>query len=311
MPPENQPLESHDEETSSDRPDEIEREKRQLKNDLRDAVRTNNTERLEEIVGVYSERYPEEAEGVALIARFNDYIEDNIRTVGARHIESDRERIAVYEHLTSYHIELTAFLAAHSHKKEYLQEFWEMLSAGATDDEDKEQIGRMRAGVLTQVAVQKIFEAYGGTPYLASAEDDALKGIDMWFDDETPVQIKGVKGQVLQYVTRTDAVSLPGTIAHDYFANSTLLRELSRFKVKLAQLPTLSGKPLTGLLIAIPFDKIDPITGMPKDEILTAIKEELAAMSPLFALQNPEDSHPDDTAHEKGGEDGDAHTLAA
>lgn len=259
----------------SNDPSPHELEKRQLRRDLLDAVRRGDESTLEELRAVYAERHAEDAPLAELVSHVHGYIENHIRASHSRQEESQELRDEIFETLTSFHMEMTAFIADRSEDKEVVEELWSLLAEAVSDPEDREQINRMRTGVLTQVAVQKLFEASGGAPHLSSPEEDFRHAIDLWLDDHTAVQIKGVRGNVNRLITRTETIGFPATVSKNRYVNSSIMHELSRFKFKIEEYARTTERDITGLLVAVPYDQIDHVTGKPSDALVERIKKEL------------------------------------
>jgi len=110
------------------------------------------------------------------------------------------------------------------------------------------------------------FELTNFTP-----KEDAFEAIDLYADDETAIQVKGV-GKTEATVVETDAIAYPAIAFENKLLNARLENDLKRFKIKISEHNKRTQENLKGYLITIPYDQIDPVTGEPSENLIGTIK---------------------------------------
>ena len=251
------------------------REDRELESRLRAVLVQGNPDALKRMKRTYEERYPTEQESIEALFGLSRYLDTSrtIREIKERDGSVPKE---LYRAQTEYNFTLTHFVKV-ANNKEFLSGFWGLLdSMGlARGTEDASQVGRLHAGVVTQVAISKTFEALGEGTSISHPDEDAFRATDMWVE-EHPVQVKGVQGNEPQFV-EVDTMTYPATsVRHgnrESVYSSHFDKDIDRFGLKIRQYGSMKGVEMRGYFVAVPYRMIDWDTGDPSPELVEYFRE--------------------------------------
>jgi hypothetical protein len=251
------------------------REDRELESQFRAALVQGNRDALKRMKRAYEERYPHEQESIEALFGLSKYL-DTSRTI--REIKERDGSVPkdLYRAQTEYNFTLTHFVKV-ANDKEFLSGFWGLLgSVGlARGTEDARQVEHLRAGIVTQVAISKTFEALGEGTSISHPDEDAFRATDLWVE-EHPVQVKGVNGNEPQF-TEVDTMTYPATsVRHgnrETVYSSHFDKEIDRFGLKIRKYGDMKGVEMHGYFVAVPYRMIDLDTGDPSPELIEYFRE--------------------------------------
>ena len=251
------------------------REDAELESRLRAALAQGNRDSLKRMKREYEKRYPNEREGIEALFGLARYLDtaQAIREMKERDGSVPKE---LYRAQTEYNFTLTHFVKV-ANDKEFLSGFWDLLKVvGETrSEEDAVTVGRLHAGVVTQVAISKTFETLGEGTSLSHPDEDAFHATDLWVE-EHPVQVKGMRGNEPEF-TEVDSMTYPATsIRHgnrERVYTSHFDEEIDRFALKIRKYGELKGREMRGYFVAVPYRMIDWDTGDPSPELVDYFRE--------------------------------------
>lgn len=251
------------------------REDRELESRFRAVLVQGGKDELKRMKRAYEERYPHEQESIEALFGLSRYLDTSrtIREIKERDGSVPKE---LYRAQTEYNFTLTHLVKV-ANDKEFLSGFWGLLgSVGvARGNEDASQVEHLHAGVVTQVAVSKTFEALGEGTSISHPDEDAFRATDMWVE-EHPVQVKGVRGNEPQFV-EVDTMTYPATsVRHgnrESVFSSHFDKDIDRFGLKIRQYGNLKGVEMRGYFVAVPRHLIDWDTGDPSPELVQYFRE--------------------------------------
>ena len=202
--------------------------------------------------------------------------------------ESGREqRREILVNLTEIQYLLTKFILGRTHNRQGLIEFWDLFdrAAGPNTQEARSR----RRGLLSQVAAHKILQALGLKPELATPAQDAFDAVDLWDGHEGAYQIAGAAGvarpdlleveEVAPVSSRVSEVTANRAGKKYYSADFNLERKRRNFSFKLNELRQRSNEPITGHMMVIPEELIDPVTGEPSSEPISFFRAKLGKIN--------------------------------
>ncbi|MDP3963139.1 MAG: hypothetical protein Q8Q39_01445 [bacterium] len=233
----------------------------------------------------YETRYPDQLEGVEVLFGLPDYFKSQELLAKIPHStpeQFEQEVAPAIEDCTEFHFLVTHFLLSNSNDKEFLSRFWTTLEDLAKASGDLKQTQIMRRGVVTQVAVQKVFEALGEHPQLSHPQEDAFRAVDLWADTDHAVQVKGTSHAKDGGIWSTDEMALPAVRIRDQDGSerhysSHYTAEANRFRLKISRYGKQIGRNLKGYFIVVPYQKIDFVTGEPDPGFVEEVREALKA----------------------------------
>jgi hypothetical protein len=233
------------------------------------------------------EKYPEDKEGAEILKGFTEFLE-NSRKLRRSERATASEKLRLVRELTEFNVRWTGYVHKMTAKRQVLEAQWKSLESLARSRGESSEYYKSRAGILTQVATLKIFDALNLDHHLSTPSEDAYHKIDLWVEDAA-VQIKTGHVQKAQVIASTTADTMHAMIeSHGQeVAASAGAAEDMDFRLKLREYGREIGKPdLTGIFILIPAGQIvDKVTGKPSQELINDVREELRKFMDL-----PEDT---------------------
>lgn len=228
----------------------------------------------------FENEYPDQLEGVEALFGFVDCLRDTNRL--DRGEVSHNEKPKVFQGLTEYNFLVSHFIEQNSDNKDFLILFWDALRRISSPGYIREY-NIYKHGILTQVAMLKIFEKLGAHPTMSHPKQDAFNSIDMWTDDQTAFQIKGTtKTEKVELVEVKEGgvVGVPGILINrnncTKYLTSDLYDQAQKFKVKFDNYK--KSQNLTNAkayFVVIPFSMIDPVTGDPTSDLVDEVKSKI------------------------------------
>jgi hypothetical protein len=239
------------------------------------AIKEKNEARINDLKKEYEEKYPDQLEGVTVLFELIPFLKNKeILDTQPKH----EKKIEIFEELTQYQFLLTHFIESNSENKEFLNTFWEALERLSEAAGQLKYMHKLRRSVLSQVAILKLFKHLGLKPNISHPEEDAFHAIDLWADEKTAIQVKGIKKNMPALV-KTDAIAFPGidlkAESKTKWYNSHFSHEFQRFKAKLSNYQSYLNKQMEGYLVVIPYSEFDFVTGEPSEKIISFIKDRL------------------------------------
>lgn len=227
---------------------------------------------------IYEEKYPDQLEGIEVLFGLTTFLKTSERLRDKPKEVQREKRMKTFEDLTQYQFLLTHFIASNGRNKEFLNTFWQAAEKAAEKTKNLENLHILRRGVLSQVATLKTLEALGMKPKLSHPKEDAFYAIDLWTDEKSAVQIKGMRVGELS-ITETDKIGFPGTeIEHEnvvHHFDSYLSEELLKFRAKLSKYQSIIKKKIKGYFIVVPHAEFDFVTGQPSQKFINFVGEKL------------------------------------
>jgi hypothetical protein len=194
-------------------------------------------------------------------------------------------------------IDLTesSFLITHlliNADEETAEQFWRIAGILSTRSGVSKKLDGEKRGVLTQVAVYKIFDSISREnsnssehsensqsqnfrPILSHPSHDAFEKTDLWIGGER-VQVKGNKDIEDPEIIFTDSIAFPAVSIRDgrdsnIYLNSKYANEAAMFKAVIERY----DRNAKGIMLVVPWRMIDHITGKPSPELIEFFKKEL------------------------------------
>lgn len=260
-------------------PPEEEREARESQNEFFDAVEAGDEKKIGELKQRYSEKYPDQLEGVEILFGLGDFLEKQKKiseeTGRGRRIDPEK-----FRDLTESQFLLTHYIVQNQKDKEFLRKFWSVAEEIGKRTGTSEQLNRTRLGLLGQAAVYKILESLGENPRLSHPREDAFSAIDLWAGSEkSAVQVKLGKEVTEPAVLKSDMVAFPAiqakTEEKSRYYSSKYFQDSARFAMKIKKYGEMLGKNIEGYTLVVPRHKIDFITGEPAPELVEFFREKL------------------------------------
>ncbi len=249
----------------------------ELQERLFHALERQDQKGIARIKKVYEEEYPDQLEGVVALFELTPFFEIQ-KEIEGRSRKTREERTNMFKDLTQYQFLLTHFIAGNGRNKEFLSTFWQAAEKAAEKTKNLKNLHILRKGVLSQVAIFKTLEALGAKPKLSHPKEDAFYAIDLWTDEKSAVQIKGVRDGEPS-VIETDKIGFPGAeierenVIHHF--DSHLSEKLQKFKAKLSRYQSVIKKKIRGYFITVPHAEFDFITGQPSEEFIDFVGKKL------------------------------------
>jgi len=235
-----------------------------LQKSLLDAMQAHDQQRIKELEEVYLREYPDQLEGVTILFEMANFLNLSVQ------VASDKEEFKAkkddFEYLTQYQFLLTDFIVYNGKDKAFMEKFWKVWAKIAQDQNLLNEFNKLKRGIMSQVAVHRLFAELGFAPKLSHPREDAFDAIDIWTERGEVVQIKG---------TRVPATQIEHKSTLKYL-NSYMFQEAQRFRAKLKRYNQRTGKDAKGYFVVIPYSKFDPITGEPDEDFVRQVKKELA-----------------------------------
>lgn len=210
-------------------------------------------------------------ERMAVISSFPSFLETQ-RKLKMEEIEDDEELLAAYKDLTEYQFLITHHILSESENASSLKEMWRQLREIARQKEEEQNFSIFQRGVVTQVAIHRVFKKLGFNPQFSHPKDDAFKKIDLWSDAKHAVQVKGSAHEAFGIFETDEVGPSPVEISDDGKTKKLFDNALRSFKTKLKSF----GDDIKGYFIIIPSDKIDFTTGEPSEELVNLIKQKVS-----------------------------------
>lgn len=178
------------------------------------------------------------------------------------------EALELREQMIQYQDVLAHYIIAQGNDREALKSFWQRAEAIAEKSRAGGTFGSMRNGVLTQVAAYKIFEKIERQPRRPHPKEDLNLKVDLWIDQDTPIQIKGRTSGAPKVLALEDSkVRKPGV-------SRLLMKHLRKFKRNITRDQPINDEgELQAFLLALPRQTFDPVTGEPSQEAIEYVKE--------------------------------------
>ena len=248
----------------------------ELQRSLIDALKNDDKDRIKELQEEYLREYPDQLEGVIILFELSNFNSLN------KKVSEDRKEYKTqksdFEELTQYQFLLTDFILYNSKDKEFMQNFWKLWAKISEDQDLLREFFLIKRGIMSQVAVHKLFGELGYSPKLAHPKEDAFDAIDMWTDTGDVVQIKGTN-EDQPVVIESEEIAFPAVTIEDKgnlkYLNSYMMQQAQRFQAKLSRFNKKTKQSAKGYFVVIPYSKFDPITGEPDKEFVERVREEM------------------------------------
>jgi hypothetical protein len=264
-------------------PTETRSEIQDLQARLFEAVKKDDAAAMSAIKTEYHDRFredPETLEGIMALFQVVPMIErqrELDRQAETKRGRWDDERCQLVKEAAEDNFLMSHFILMNNEGKELLRAFWSVAEQLAREAHSLDSFNRMRKGILSQVAVQRVAERIGLKPYLSHPTQDAFNAIDMWTDAGEAVQIKGGSPDLAivpsdeTAATTTEVMTAKGPRLID----SYLLREHVKFRGKLKKYSEVRGQETKGFLFTVPYSEFDAITGEPTDAAVEFLRDNL------------------------------------
>ncbi len=203
------------------------------------------------------------------------------------------ETKALVRELAAYQSLLIHFVKNNPDKKEFLNDFWKIVESignavnGRELNLDCAEAGRLRAGILSQVAITHALEIAGHNPRIVHPDEDAFKKIDLRIGEgeKDVVQVKGTPQEM--QVLEIDEIVLPGCrvktkegkflqITNHLAKHHSEFREkILEYKERLKKEKDQKDIDIKGYMIAVPHREMDQDTGFPTEKFINFVKKEV------------------------------------
>lgn len=247
----------------------------ELQRSLLEALKNDDQEKVKELQEMYFREYPDQLEGVTVLFELANFNKLN------KKVSEDRKEYKTqksdFEELTQYQFLLTDFILYNSEDKEFMQNFWKVWAKISEDQNLLREFNLLKRGILSQVAVHKLFDKLGYSPRLAHPREDAFDAIDIWTEAGDVVQIKGTdKNQPV--ILESEEIAFPAVEVKDKgtlkYLNSFMMQHAQRFRTKLQRFNEKTHQAAKGYFVVIPYTKFDHITGEPDREFVERVRVE-------------------------------------
>jgi hypothetical protein len=260
-------------------------EARQMQDEMFRAFQSGERAQIDDILIRYEQKYPEQLMGVTTLFEIVPYLK---QTEELEYGLPHEQKMKLIENCTQDAFLLTHFVASNSDDKEFLRLFWSAAEKMAKDAGHLNSLNRLRKGILSQVAVKKIFAALGFNPRLSHPKEDAFHATDLWTEGGEAIQVKGHREGPA--VVPTDTVSPVGVQVKDrngerHF-DSFLSNEMQKFRLRIDRYGKTIHRDIKGYLVRVPYSEFDAVTGEPTQKIIDFIRDELVAAG--VNLERPE-----------------------
>lgn len=271
-------------------PEELQRSHELLSEFLR-AMKCDDEQALSQLKERYLAEFPDQLEGVEALFGIRDFLEKSVELGKRRGRPNYRAEARSFQDITEYQFLFTHYLLSAGDDKTFLQRFWIVAEGIADRTGNREELNKLRRGVLSQVAAFRVLQALGREPHLSHPSEDAFRAVDLWAGDDTAIQVKGEARRLDEpAVIEADDVAFPAVETRSaddraYF-NANLHKTHARFRMRLREYGRLTGKAYRGYVLVIPNQKIDFVTGEPAPELIARFRELLghsASRSPRTA----------------------------
>lgn len=219
----------------------------------------------------YLEKYAEQTEGVEALAGMTSFFEEEKL---AKFEKRPEERKKLFQSLTEYQYLLTHFLIANNQDEEMLSLFWEAMESRAGIDYARRFEG-LRYGVLTQVAIYRVFEKLGIRPKLSHPAEDAFNAIDMWVMKDAAVQVKGDSVSHSPIIVNAQEINFPGVEISSLNSKRHYNNGYGMFRAKLNAYRRKTGKDVAAFYVVLSHKSFNPITGEPSKNAVEFFKQKL------------------------------------
>lgn len=257
---------------------------RALQEEFFAAMESGDDERIAELKQRYVAEFPDQLEGVEVLFAVRRMLEQQ-RVLDERREDPDyRAEREQYRDLTESQFLFTHFLVSNRKDKEMLGRFWVIAERVAKGLHALPNLNRLRRGLLSQVAAHATLDALGLNPMLSHPDEDAFRSVDLWAGTRTAVQVKGSMEVERPAVLTADTLAFPHIQTKHRSQrraySAKLFHDSQRFRAKLQQYATQTGRALEGFLLVIPYSKIDFITGKPAEELVEFFRTNLPPAGP-------------------------------
>lgn len=187
-------------------------------------------------------------------------------------IEDEAELRAAYRDVTEFQFLITHYVISQAEDPQALKEMWHTLKDVSRSKSEEQNFSLFQRGVVTQVAIHRIFKELGFSPKISHPDEDAFKKIDMWSDEKHAVQVKGSAHEAFG-IYETDKIGpAPVEIPGEGNTRKLFDGQLRSFRTRLKSF----GNDVKGYFIVIPSDKLDFATGEPSRELVELVKQKIA-----------------------------------
>lgn len=249
-----------------------------LLSELLDAMQRDDAPAIAQLKERYLAEFPDQLEGVEALFGMQDFLERSVELGRRRGRPNYLVEAKPFQDITEYQFFFTHYLLNAGDDKAFLQRFWTVAEGIADRIGHREELNKLRRGLLSQVAAFRVLEALGREPHLSHPSEDAFRAVDLWAGDDTAIQVKGEARRLDQpAVVEADDVAFPAVETRSaddrtYF-NANLQKTNARFRMKLRQYGAQTGKRYRGYVLVIPNQKIDFVTGEPAPELVAKFRE--------------------------------------
>ena len=159
-------------------------------------------------------------------------------------------------------------------------------SGGINERGVNSRLEKLKLGTLSQVAIMHALEAAGHRSNIVHPDDDAFNQIDLTIGGNEVIQVKGMsKKKMDMTVLEIDEVVLPGLKVKakdgkEFHITDYLAQKHSQFreKIKDYQERLKLKEPIKGYMIAVPYERFDSVTGVPDEDFVNFVKDEVKKM---------------------------------
>lgn len=241
-------------------------------------------------------RYPNRLEEISVVDGFPSLIfEQRWRDAVEREQYGTRGDLNRLLGMVEYQSLLIHFLQQ-NHSPKYLHRLWnyfeeivEYASYDEQNEDGRQEVMRLfpiiKAGLLGQVALGKLFNESGISAHTAKPSDDAYKKIDLWVGNgthRTALQIKTSKRYKTLEIVK-DKKEIPVVSISTGLSGSTekrfvsmLFKEFHAFNLRVKEYAEEVGHDIEAYVVLIPLEEIDPMTGEPSEELKKQFQEKIA-----------------------------------
>lgn len=259
-------------------PPEAQQRSHALLSEVLDAVQRDDEPAIAQLKERYFTEFPDQLEGVEALFGMQDFLERSAELGRRRSRPNYTAEAKSYQDITEYQFFFTHYLLNAGDNKAFLQRFWTAAEGIADRIGHREELNKLRRGLLSQVAAFRVLEALGREPHLSHPSEDAFRAVDLWAGDDTAIQVKGEARRLDQpAVVEADDVAFPAvetrSVDDRTYFNANLQKTNARFRMKLRQYGAQTGKRYRGYVLVIPNQKIDFVTGEPAPELVAKFRE--------------------------------------
>lgn len=237
-------------------------------------------------------KFPNNSEEIKTLLGFESFLSTQSSFISDRELNRKRDEEKIVD-VAEYQILLIHFIRL-TKDRGYLQKMWNYFERIAEymsyeeqahyEEEVKRYLPVMKAGILGQVALEKLFDDARIPFNTATPAEDVYKKIDLWTrSGKTPLalQIKTYRrfGN-LEIVKDPDELPIPDLStkttgsAEIHFFNK-LYKDINKFRLRVKEYAWDLGHPVEAYAVVMPGGEIDPVTGEPSENLKKQFQEKI------------------------------------